>query len=182
MSEDRRRKEWIVFGTPDGRQLGKIVKKKKKKVLIEHWQMQSNVKELATEINRCAGCTREEEQMSESCQQWIRISNKINVIPETLIKKDMNRIKIATDQIIENMKMGRAENREQKLEGPILVEDLKVEIIKRQKIRDTISKKITEILRRNLIRNKNKYIIYTDGALNTKAKEEAPGRDNIGIG
>ena len=130
MSEDRRRKEWIVFGTSDCRQLGKVVKKKKKKVLIEHWQMQSNVEKLATEINRCAGCTREEEQLSESCQQWIRISSKVNVIPETLIKKGINRIKIATDQIIENMEMSRAENREQKLEGPILIEDLEVEIIK----------------------------------------------------
>jgi hypothetical protein len=36
MSEDRRRKEWVVYGIPNHRQLGKVAKKKKKKVLIEH--------------------------------------------------------------------------------------------------------------------------------------------------
>ena len=62
-----------------------------------------------------------------------------------------------------------------------MIEELEVELIKLQRIEETISKKITEILRRNLIRSKNKYIIYTDGALNTRAKEKAPGRDNMGI-
>ena len=68
MSEDRRRKEWIVFGTSDCKQLGKVVKKKKKKVLIEHWQMQSKEEELATEINRCNGCIRKKKQMNKDCQ------------------------------------------------------------------------------------------------------------------
>jgi hypothetical protein len=69
ISEDKRRKEWIIHGAQNNRQLGKIVKKKKKKILIEHWQMQSKEGELAIEINRCKGCMREEECQKDSCQQ-----------------------------------------------------------------------------------------------------------------
>ena len=36
MSEDRRKKEWIIYSGQDNKQLGKIVKKKKKKILVEH--------------------------------------------------------------------------------------------------------------------------------------------------
>ena len=92
--------------------------------------MQSKEKELATEINRCNGCIRKEEQMNKDCQQWIRVSNKINVISDALIKKGSNKIKIALDQIIGNVKADRAESSEQELEGLILIEELEVELIK----------------------------------------------------
>ena len=68
ISEDRRRKEWIVYGTQDHRQLGKVIKKKRKKALIEHWQIKCKENEVATEINRCEGCISEEEQIENSCQ------------------------------------------------------------------------------------------------------------------
>ena len=54
-------------------------------------------------------------------------------------------------------------------------------MIKRQRIEEAISKKITEILRRNLTRSKNKYIIYTDSAANTRIKERTLVK-NMGIG
>ena len=66
ISEDRRKKEWIIYGAQDCRQLEKIVKKKKK-ILLKHWQMQSKKNELATKISRCDGCTKEEEQIEGSC-------------------------------------------------------------------------------------------------------------------
>ena len=39
-----------------------------------------------------------------------------------------------------------------------------------------------EVLRRNMIRNKNKYTIYTDGAANTKASNESASKSNMSIG
>ena len=36
ISEDRRRKEWVVYGIQNHKQIGKVIKKKKKKVLIEY--------------------------------------------------------------------------------------------------------------------------------------------------
>ena len=69
LSEDRRKKEWIVYGAKGDRQLGKVVRKKKKKVLIEHWQMQSVENELSTEIRKCDRCIIEEETAENICQQ-----------------------------------------------------------------------------------------------------------------
>ena len=57
ISEDRRKKEWIMYSRQNNRHLGKIIRKKKKKVLIEHWQMQDRENELSTEISLCNGCT-----------------------------------------------------------------------------------------------------------------------------
>ena len=130
ISEDKRRKEWIIHGAQNNRQLGKIVKKKKKKILIEHWQMQSKESELATEISRCKGYIGDEECQEDSCQQWIRINNKINVIPDALMKKDSNKIKIAIDQITETIKTNKPATGEQKFEGLRIIEEPKVEIIR----------------------------------------------------
>ena len=47
------------------KQLGKIIKKKKKKILVEHWQMQSREVELSTEISRCDGYISESEQTED---------------------------------------------------------------------------------------------------------------------
>ena len=101
--------------------------------------MQSKEEELATEINRCNGCIKKKEQTDKDCQQWIRISSKINVISDALIKKGSNKIKIAIDQITEKIKEDRAESKEQKLKELIMIEELEVELIKWQKIKEIIS-------------------------------------------
>jgi hypothetical protein len=130
ISEDKRKKEWITHGAQNDRQLGKIVKKKEKKILVEHWQMQSKESELAIEINRCKGCIRVEEHQEDSCQQWIRVNNRINVVPDALIKKGSNKIKIPIDQITETIKTSRLVIEEQKLEGLRIVEEPEVEIVR----------------------------------------------------
>jgi ribonuclease HI len=182
ISEDKRKKEWITHGAQNDRQLGKIVKKKEKKILVEHWQMQSKESELAIEINRCKGCIRVEEHQEDSCQQWIRVNNRINVVPDALIKKGSNKIKIPIDQITETIKTSRLVIEEQKLEGLRIVEEPEVEIVRQQKLKNSISQEIIEVLRRNITRNKTKYIIYTDGAANLKTKEDTRIGNSMGIG
>jgi len=130
MSKDKRKKEWIIYDAQGSKQLGKIVKKKKKKVLLEHWQMHSKKSEVATEISQCDGCIGKEEQEEESCQQWIRINNKIRVIPDALIEKSNNKIKIDIDQLIGKVETKKLKDSEQKLEGLKMIEELEVEIIK----------------------------------------------------
>ena len=71
---------------------------------------------------------------------------------------------------------------EQKLERLRIIEEPEVKIVRRQNLKDDISQKIVEILRRNIARDKNKYIIYTDGAANQKTKEDARSRSSMGIG
>ena len=182
LSEDRRKKEWIIYGAQDCRQLEKIVKKKKKKILLEHWQMRSKKNELATEISKCEGCTEEEEERVEgSCQQWIRANSKIKVIPDAAIEKSNSKIKLAIDQLTENVDTEKLKNSEQRLEGLKMIEELEVEIIKRQKLNENVNQEILKMLRRNLVRNKNKYIIYTDGAVNVNVREEMSTK-NTGIG
>jgi len=112
LSEDRRKKEWIIFGAQNNRQLGKIVKKKKKKILIDHWQMQSKESKLTTEISKCNGCIRKEEEIEGNCQQWIRVNSKINVVSDIWIEKSNNKIKVAMNQITEKTEINNLENKE----------------------------------------------------------------------
>jgi hypothetical protein len=104
------------------------------------------------------------------------------VIPDALMEKGSNKIKIAIDQITEMIKTNKPVTGEQKLEGLRIIEEPEVEIVRRQNLKDDISQKIVETLRRNIARDKNKYIIYTDGAANQKTKEDARSRSSMGIG
>jgi len=182
ISEDKRRREWIIYGTQDHRQLEKVVKKKKKKVLIEHWQMECKENEVATEIKRCEGCIREEDWIGNSCQQWTRLNKNIHVIPDRLVSKSTNQIKIMIDQITNKTETNKSKISECKLEGLIMIEELEIEIIKRQKLEENISQEIIEVLKRNIIRDKSKYIIYTDGATNGKDNKKLMPRNSMGIG
>src|SRR6185295_12884940 len=62
-----------------------------------------------------------------------------------------------------------------------MIEELEVEIIKQQKLNENVNQEMLKILRRNLVRNEDEYIIYTDGAANVKAREETLNK-NMGIG
>jgi hypothetical protein len=130
ISEDKRRKEWVIHGTRDYRQLGKVVKKKKKKVLIEHWQMKGKENEVATEIKKCEGCIRGEEWIENSCQQWTRLSKNIHIIPDRLVSKSTNQVKIAIDQITNKAETNKSKISECKLEGLTMIEELEIEVIK----------------------------------------------------
>ena len=44
-----------------------------------------------------------------------------------------------------------------------------------------ISQEIIEVLKRNIMRNKNKYIIYTDNATNEKDSKEPLSKNNMSI-
>ena len=103
------------------------------------------------------------------------------MIPDALIKKGSNKIKIAIDQITGMIKTNKPVVGEQKLEGLRIIEEPEVEIVRWQKLKDSIGQEIVKVLRRNVTRNKNKYIIYTDGAANLKTKEDT-SRSSMGIG
>ena len=92
--------------------------------------MQTKGKNLVTEINRCKGCIRKEEQVENICQQWIRVNRNINMIPDALIKKGSNQIKIAIDQITNKTEADRSEIKEQKFKSLRIIEELEIEIIK----------------------------------------------------
>ena len=68
MSEDRRKKEWIMHELKHDQQLSRITKKKKKKVLAEHWLKHRDKGKMSTELNRCKGCERGSEQIMNKCE------------------------------------------------------------------------------------------------------------------
>jgi ribonuclease HI len=137
--------------------------------------------DLITKIDRCKGCSRDEKIEENSCQYWIRINNNINTVPDMLIGKNNNIIKAATNQLIEYMRTKELMKNEQKLIGLKTLEGLEIELIRKQKIRENISQELVEVLRRNILRDKNKYTIYTDGAANKRNEEEETDK-NMGIG
>jgi len=73
---------------------------------------------------------KKEEQVENICQQWIRVNRNINMIPDALIKKGSNQIKIAIDQITNKTEADRSEIKEQKFKSLRIIEELEIEIIK----------------------------------------------------
>jgi hypothetical protein len=67
ISEDKRKKEWIIHGPKRNQQLSKISKKKKKKILAEHWLLQKIEGKTYTEISKCKGCEDSTEQLTDNC-------------------------------------------------------------------------------------------------------------------
>jgi len=102
MSKDRRKKEWIVYGPKHDRQVGKTTKKKKKKVLIEHWTMHTEEGKTSTELSIFKGCENRLEQTKDKCEKWIRQDHNMRVIPELLIEKANSRINATLEQIQED--------------------------------------------------------------------------------
>ena len=138
--------------------------------------MQSKESELTTEISKCNGCIRKEEETEGNCQQWIRVNSKINVVSDIWIEKSNNKIKVTMNQITEKTEINNLENKEWKLKNCIIIEDLEVEIIKRQRLEEDVNQEIIRTLKNNLRRNKNKYTIYTDGVLNIEIEGKRPNK------
>ena len=74
--------------------------------------MQSRENELSTKISRCDGYTGKDILAEDSCQQWIRTNKNINMIPNTLIKKNNNKISTEIDQITERIETEKLKNEE----------------------------------------------------------------------
>ena len=68
MSEDRRKKEWIMHGPKHDQQFSRVTKKKKKKVLAEHWLIYKEKGKTSTELSKCKGCERGSEQIMNKCE------------------------------------------------------------------------------------------------------------------
>jgi hypothetical protein len=91
-----------VYGPKHNRQVGRVIKKKKKKVLTEHWLTHTEEGETSTELNICKGCGNSLEQTTDNCERWIRQDHNMKVIPELLIEKANNRINATLEQILED--------------------------------------------------------------------------------
>src|SRR5260363_237440 len=184
ISKDKRRKEWIVYGPQGGeKKVGKVIKKGKGEILVEHWQTRCVDKEIATEIGICEGCTEIDDRIIESnkyCQQWISSNSEIKVIPEALLEKRENKIKTSLGQLEEKMKTKEWKVDERELRSLEIIAELEVEIFKRQRIRGNVEVEIISILERSKIRDNEKYVIYSDGAVKLKPKEGATRR-NMGL-
>jgi len=180
MSEDRRKKEWIMHRPKHNQQLSKIVKKKKKKVLAEHWLMHREEGKTHTEISLCKGCEDRLEQTIDKCEKWIRRDQNTKVVPELLIEKTNNRINATLEQLLENRRIKEWKRDEMELLELKPAEELEVELIKKQGLNSAITDQLIEILTWNKRRDKEKYIVYTDGALYKKRKEN--NIEKMGIG
>ena len=170
VSDDRRKREWIVYGPEQNRQLGKITKKKKKKVEIEHWTMRESGNNVTTEIKQCVGCKENEKQIEEKCERWIRLDHKVKAIPEALIRKEIDEIEASLDQLKENRSIEEWRSSEEKFLALRPVEELEVELIRKHELDKTILDRLLEVLCRNIKRDRREYIIYTDGALYGETK------------
>jgi len=56
LSEDRRKREWIIHGSKHNQRLSKVIKKKGEKILAEHWVMKKEEGKTTIEISKCKGC------------------------------------------------------------------------------------------------------------------------------
>jgi len=180
ISEDRKKKEWIVHGPKHNQQLSRISKKKKIKILAEHWLLQKVEGKTHTEISKCKGCENRTEQSIDNCERWIRRNNNIKAVPETLVEKGSNKINATLEQILENRTTEEWKKEERGLIELKQVEELEIELIKKQKFDSKVTNYLIEAPTKNKRRNKDKYTLYTNGALYKEEKKNSTGKMGIG--
>ena len=161
--------------TKNNQQFSKITKKRKEKVLVEHWLMHKEEKKTVTELSKCKGCEIRSERTTDSCEKQIRRNHDIKAIPELLVKKNNNKINAILEQLLENRTIEEQKKEEENLVELRQIEELEIELIKKQRLNETIMNQLIEILTRNKRKDKEKYICYTDGAL-YKGKEKGKSR------
>jgi ribonuclease HI len=180
IEDDRRRKEWIVYEQKPNQQLGRITKKRDEEVLAEHWLMEKEEGKTSTKISRCKGCEHRSPQMADKCERWIRRDHNIRVIPEALIEKNRSKINATVEQLVENRSIEEWKKEENELVEIRQLENLEVELVRKQKLDKTLIDQLIEILKRNKERNKDKYVVYTDGALYKGDGKDSMGKLGIG--
>src|SRR6185295_2257614 len=99
-----------MHGPKCSQQLNKITKKKKKKILVEHWLMHEEEGKTSTEISQCKGCENIPIK-TDKCEKWIRRDHNTKVIPESLVQKSNNRINATLEQLLENRTLQNGEKK-----------------------------------------------------------------------
>jgi hypothetical protein len=138
LSEDRRKREWIIYGPKNNQQFSKIIKKKKGKALVEHWLMHKEEGKTVTELSKCTGYEIRSEQTRDSCEKWIKRKQSIKAIPESLVEKNNNRINATLEQLLENRTIEEWKKEERNLVELKQIEELEIELIKKQRLNEAI--------------------------------------------
>ena len=69
LSQDKRRHEWVLVNKENiESKIGKVVKKRKKSVLIEHWDAFQAEEESCSVLVECKKCSLDDKSDTDSCQ------------------------------------------------------------------------------------------------------------------
>src|SRR6185295_7115272 len=105
---------------------------------------------------------------------------KIKVISETLIGKNHSKINATIEQLVENKSIEEWKKEENELVEIRQLEKLEVELVRKQKLDKMLIDQLIEILKRNKERDKDRYVVYTDGALYKEDGKVSIGKLGIG--
>jgi ribonuclease HI len=177
-STDKRRKEWIVFGKERSLEVGKVTKKERIRLIVEHWRPKEENSMGATVIEKCAGCVHGKFS-NRSCivkqkhESWYQVLESVQRKGEISFSRiPLTAYLGASDIINEETSIGR-EVMEVDVFG---IEEAVIQrVIKNEKIREGLGNIV------NRLRGRKVVDIYTDGSL---VKENVGDREKkkMGIG
>jgi ribonuclease HI len=182
ISTDKRKQEWIVFKESKNykAKIGRIKKKKKNSVLIEHWENKEN-EEKQEVIKRCEGCTSNKEREHESCRAWQPKGKVLGAIPKNCINKSTRTIDFPIEAIVRDK--GQQEDKENEwiFTGLKVIDSREIEILKRQNLNGKVLELIEGKIQELAIRGERETTFYTDGSLGKKEDKGIMGVGWVGI-
>ena len=176
VSEDKRRKEQILFKKEEKLHIGKTVKKTKKSIIVIHWKENKHIIEdqSFTKCERCniGSFNNNDCLISINYREWHQVIDSLGKDEKALILKAPISAFIETREVIEDS------NFRQELKIEITANSLESAIIqnliKEEKIKEELVDAYEKLRKEKVIQ------YYTDGALGSNSKKAATGRMGIG--
>ena len=176
ISEDRRRKEWVVWSSNNANRdlyLARIMRKKSpnKSFVMQHWKKTISQNSLEILI-KCQGCELATVESPNECVLEKQFKNKRRVVKDSILKKNKDKNGVISFELEVNSAQlaptgGRiASNEEMQLqqaEPTIVVETHEDEYITRNISSIVVQRQLKEILNRT--RGGKRLEIFTDGSL-----------------
>ncbi|CAG8856165.1 29383_t:CDS:1, partial [Gigaspora margarita] len=81
LTNDKRKREWVVIDKENNKIIiGKVHKKKKSQVLVSHWTMRE-VGNSEQKLVECTSCDQNQKENTILCQQWVKKRKVLGVLP-----------------------------------------------------------------------------------------------------
>ena len=169
MSTDRRKKEWILFEKGKVLEIGKVIRKEHKYIIIEHWQIESNNNTSITLARKCERCVLGKRNGS-SCLMRLRYDLWHQVLEKVINKENTLIIDLPLSVYTKPRELIHSIDEVTPVQIEINAPSLERAVIQRVIRDEELQNELSSIAER--LRDRKELDFYTDGSLVVECEEE----------
>ena len=167
LSDDRRRHEWVIINKENAESIvGRIRKKRKTQVLVDHWVPETSTYSKGI-LRKCKRCKLSQIDEIDICQQWVKKNKVLGVIPK-INTTDEGKVPLLLKEIKGyKSESGCLTKRESEREicSVVVNDSHEKSLIIEQGFDQELEALLIQQLEGNVSRNLDSSVYYTDGSL-----------------